>query len=175
MGRPCRGTSPAGVRARRDDRISRRQVTVPHEMCHQWRHDLGAPNRKGGKGVGGYHDRVWADRMEAIGLMPSSTGKPGGKRTGYHMSHYVIDGGRFDLTCRELIGAGHAIAWRGAPTEANAARDESDDQPEAERPVQRRSRNTRTKFVCPICDVRVWSRASAQLACMPCELPLVAG
>ena len=29
MGRPCRGTSPAGVRARRDDRISRRQVTVP--------------------------------------------------------------------------------------------------------------------------------------------------
>ena len=31
MGRPCRGTSPAGVRARRDDRISRRQVTVPSD------------------------------------------------------------------------------------------------------------------------------------------------
>ena len=37
MGRPCRGTSPAGVRARRDDRISRRQVTVPgsDELHHK--------------------------------------------------------------------------------------------------------------------------------------------
>lgn len=37
----------------------------------------------------------WADKMEGIGLMPSSTGKPGGSRTGEKMADYAIEGGLF--------------------------------------------------------------------------------
>jgi len=37
--------------------------------------------------------------MESIGLMPSDTGEPGGKRTGQRMSDYPIEGGAFYLQC----------------------------------------------------------------------------
>ncbi len=41
--------------------------------------------------------------MESLGLMPSSTGEPGGKRTGQYMGEYVIPGGIFEKEARELI------------------------------------------------------------------------
>jgi hypothetical protein len=33
--------------------------------------------------------------MERVGLMPSSTGEPGGKRTGQKVSHYILADGPF--------------------------------------------------------------------------------
>ena len=54
--------------------------TVAHEMVHAWQFHFGNPSRSG------YHNREWADKMEAIGLMPSSTGQPGGARTGQKMA-----------------------------------------------------------------------------------------
>jgi hypothetical protein len=39
---------------------------------------------------GGYHDRVWGAKMEEVGLMPSNTGLPGGKKNGQQMTHYII-------------------------------------------------------------------------------------
>jgi SprT-like family len=50
--------------------------TLVHEMAHLWQHHFGKPTRNG------YHNRQWAEKMEALGLMPSSTGAPGGARTG---------------------------------------------------------------------------------------------
>jgi hypothetical protein len=38
--------------------------------------------------------------MERIGLMPSATGAPGGRRTGQRMTHYIIRGGLFDRAFR---------------------------------------------------------------------------
>lgn len=35
------------------------------------------------------------------------------------------------------------------------------------------SKNTRTRFICPDCDVRVWSRGSARLSCLDCNLALL--
>lgn len=49
--------------------------TIVHEMCHLWQCHLGKPGRRA------YHNQEWADKMESIGLMPSSTGKPGGSIT----------------------------------------------------------------------------------------------
>ena len=43
--------------------------TLVHEMCHQWQQHFGKPSRNG------YHNRQWADKMESVGLMPSSTGE----------------------------------------------------------------------------------------------------
>lgn len=39
-----------------------------HEMAHLWQAEFGKPSR------GGYHNGQWADKMEEIGLMPSSLG-----------------------------------------------------------------------------------------------------
>ncbi|MBM5564638.1 SprT-like domain-containing protein, partial [Klebsiella quasipneumoniae] len=60
--------------------------TLVHEMAHLWQHHFGKPGRRG------YHNKEWAERMEEIGLMPSSTGKPGGAKTGDKMADYIIEG-----------------------------------------------------------------------------------
>ncbi len=67
--------------------------TIVHEMVHLWQFHFGKPGR------GRYHNDEWADKMQAIGLMPSSTGAPGGRRTGDHMGDYMIAGGLFDTAC----------------------------------------------------------------------------
>jgi predicted SprT family Zn-dependent metalloprotease len=62
--------------------------TLVHEMVHHWQWNFGKPGR------GGYHNRQWADRMSELGLEPSSTGKPGGRRTGQTVSHWMLWGDR---------------------------------------------------------------------------------
>ena len=49
--------------------------------------------------------------MESIGLMPSSTGEPGGKRTGDRMSDYPIPGGRFEKVAEILLATAFQIPW----------------------------------------------------------------
>ncbi len=89
--------------------------TLVHEAAHLWQHHFGKPGR------GRYHNTEWASKMEAIGLMPSDTGKPGGKKTGDHMKDYIIPGGRFDVACAELMATGFAITWLDrCPGQANA-------------------------------------------------------
>jgi len=58
-----------------------------------------------------YRNKEWADMAEAIGLMPSDTGLPGGKRTGDGVLTYIIDGGRFDLACAELLDDDFVLTW----------------------------------------------------------------
>lgn len=79
--------------------------TIVHEQCHLWQYEHGKPGRRG------YHNKEWADKMESIGLMPSSTGQPGGKRTGEKMSDYCISGGRFEKACYELMKGGFNLPW----------------------------------------------------------------
>lgn len=89
----CRGV---GIRMRLgvDRVLSPRQFaqTLVHEMAHMWRDD--------GLGVMPAHDRTWADKMIAIGLYPSSTGRPGGLETDCdlpgEMNDYVVEGGAFE-------------------------------------------------------------------------------
>lgn len=71
--------------------------TAVHEQCHQWQKEHGKkyPDRP-------YHNREWSDKMIQIGLMPSHTGAPKGKRTGVKMSHYIIEGGLFEKAFNEL-------------------------------------------------------------------------
>ncbi len=126
------------------------------------------PNRKSGAAARGYHDRAWGQQMIAVGLMPSHTGRPGGRRTGYRMSHYVIERGPFDLACRELLIAGERINWRDAQARFSLSPGLSGASAE---PAP--ARNTRTRFICPLCDVKAWSRASTRLACSDCNSPLL--
>lgn len=70
--------------------------TLVHEMAHLWQRDFGKPSRNG------YHNRQWGAKMEEMGLIPSSTGEPGGRRTGQTMSHYINENGLFIKTFNNL-------------------------------------------------------------------------
>lgn len=58
-----------------------------------------------------YRNGEWADMCEAIGLMPSETGMPGGKRTGENVDVYIIDGGKFDEATSELVDTAFRLSW----------------------------------------------------------------
>ena len=75
------------------DPIEETLATLVHEMCHMWQDNLGKPSRAC------YHNKEWATKMEAIGLMPSNTGAPGGKKTGQQMMDYPIEDGPFIVSC----------------------------------------------------------------------------
>jgi predicted SprT family Zn-dependent metalloprotease len=120
--------------------------TLVHEMAHAWQHAHGTPSRSG------YHNREWADAMERIGLMPSATGAPGGKRTGQSMTHYIVDGGPFDVACAELLDGGYAITWKGSPSPGGKAK-----------------AGARTKYVCGRCETQAWGKPDLHIVCGDCD------
>jgi hypothetical protein len=79
---------------------------LAHEMAHLKRHRMIQPPP-----TPGYHDKQWAAIMVDIGLIPSTTGEPGGKTTGQKVRHYVIVGGRFSLAAQELLRRGFKIRY----------------------------------------------------------------
>ena len=79
--------------------------TLVHEMCHLWQEHFGDPGRRK------YHNGEWADKMESIGLIPSSTGQPGGKRTGERMADYPAAGGLFLQATEELLTQAFRLSW----------------------------------------------------------------
>jgi hypothetical protein len=119
--------------------------TLVHEMVHQVQHHFGKPTRPG------YHDRKWGEAMKAIGLWPSGTGKPGGRETGYHMSHYIIEGGPFAVAFEALDAT---IEWGDTLTQEEAAK------PKAKR----------LKFTCPLCGFNVLAVPSGEgrIGCFTC-------
>jgi predicted SprT family Zn-dependent metalloprotease len=80
--------------------------TLVHEMVHLWQFHFGTPSRRG------YHNREWAEKMKAVGLMPSTTGRPGGAQVGEKMSDYAIAGGVFLASLDRLMASDFAVTWR---------------------------------------------------------------
>ena len=70
--------------------------TLVHEQVHLWQEEFGKSS------CNGYHNKEWGRKMELIGLMPSNTGKPGGKKTGQQMTHYIIEGGAYEKAFKEM-------------------------------------------------------------------------
>lgn len=156
--------------------------TLAHEMCHLWREVLGPRNRNGSNGTRWYHCRAWGRKMEEIGLMPSHTGKPEGRKTGYQMLEYVIEGGKFERLAKELLQNGMHIDWRDAETPI-AAPQASEELPDLEgmllmpeggvaQPSQKPSKKTpkRVKYECPICELKAYAKPTARLICGDCNL-----
>src|ERR1700722_1296142 len=69
----------------RDRSVTKTLSTLVHEMVHLKQQHFGKPSR------GGYHNLEWAYMMEQVGLYPSDTAQPGGKRSGASVSHYIIE------------------------------------------------------------------------------------
>ena len=79
--------------------------TLAHEQVHMWQDHFGQPGRRG------YHNHEWASKMVAIGLMPTDTGEPGGRRVGERVTHMIISGGRFDAACALLLTKDFRLSW----------------------------------------------------------------
>ncbi|MFW1916123.1 SprT-like domain-containing protein [Acinetobacter sp. ULE_I064] len=79
--------------------------TLTHEMAHLWQYQFGNPSQKT------YHNKEWAEKMESIGLMPSDTGRIGGKKIGQQMADYPIPNGLFLSVCNELIEQKVIVSW----------------------------------------------------------------
>lgn len=158
--------------------------TVAHEMAHQWQFHHGTPGRRG------YHNREWAQKMESIGLMPSNTGEPGGKKTGEQMTHYIITGGAFDKACDDLLTKDFTLSWvdkfpperppaprlpapvkkpgEPEPDEPSPAVD--DDQLEPVPgivlpPLEPLNRSNRVKYYCDECTGQAWGKPGMHLFC----------
>lgn len=171
--------------------------TVAHEMVHLWQAHFGRPGRAR------YHNEEWADKMEAIGLMPSSTGQPGGRRVGDRMADYVLPGGRFSAVVSDLVqGEGFGITWydrfppagplypvdgagacAGLPAAAlvvaaqqgvAVATPTSAAPGAAGQHAPAANRSNRVKYSCPQCGLNAWAKPAARLACLECQLELQA-
>ena len=125
--------------------------TLAHEMVHVWQHHFGTPSRNG------YHNQEWASKMREIGLIPTDTGEPGGKETGQKMTHTIEVDGRFALACTDwLIAQGEFLyADRVVDQEKKKAK-----------------RASKTKYVCPSCDLNAWAKPDASLVCGDCGEPM---
>jgi predicted SprT family Zn-dependent metalloprotease len=162
--------------------------TIVHEMGHLWQFQFGTPSRSG------YHNREWAEKMEAIGLMPSATGKPGGAKTGQQMADYPIIGGRFAAACSSLLSKDFKISWYDrfgypqplADIKANgvSAEHEALHLPAAglqvaalagieleAKPLANVNRTNRSKYTCT-CDIAVWGKPGLNIVCGECNLRL---
>jgi predicted SprT family Zn-dependent metalloprotease len=151
-------------------------ATLVHEMCHLWQADFGSPSRYG------YHNKEWAGKMEEIGLTPSDTGQPGGKRTGQNMTHYVNPEGLFSRVFSQLTDATlEALRLKYLPA-YSLARPERAGKPEpdggdeggpapggsaAGRVETRTAKTSKLKYSCA-CGNNVWGRPGLKIICGEC-------
>lgn len=124
--------------------------TVVHEMVHLKQQHFGKPSKGG-------HNREWAKMMDEVGLEPTSTGQPGGKRTGKKVTHMIVPEGPFDRACRELLEQGFDLPWFSPPPEAG----------------ERKKDLSKVKFTCPECEAKAWAKQGSQLVCGSCSQPMV--
>ncbi len=145
--------------------------TLGHEMVHLWQWDFGSPSRNG------YHNREWANKMLEIGLVPSHTGKEGGKMTGQRMTHYIQEGGRFQKAFQRMPKKyilpftsldGEIMKKLVEGEDENGSNSKGDERQKRLRKLRPPSRN-KTKYSCPICKVNVWGKPNLKLICGECD------
>lgn len=151
--------------------------TLAHEMTHLWQHHNGHPSGWG------YHNREFARKMREIGLIPSHTGKPGGRETGQQMSDYIAEGGPFAQACAAFLAEHEVALYYEHVSERddyddNDDRDDGDDDEDRddhhEVEMTRRERErqkkaaSKTKFTCASCGANAWGKADLKLICEAC-------
>ena len=153
--------------------------TLVHEMCHLWQQAFGKPSRSG------YHNKEWGNKMQAVGLMPSKTGAPGGKMTGQQMADYPIAGGvfleAFDRMPDSLLlpFKAHSEAARiqeimALIAAALAAGEDTIPLDGEEVPiagikvVQKPKKKSKIKYTCQQCQTNAWGKPGLKLYCGWC-------
>lgn len=116
--------------------------TLVREMVRLWQETYGQPSRAG------YYNREWSDKMEEVGLIASSTGKPGGKRTGQGLKHYIEEGGRFERTY-EKMPVEYMLPFEPTYLEEGIKKTYSE----------------KVKYTCEGCGVKVWGKSGLGFVC----------
>lgn len=127
--------------------------TLAHEMVHLWQDKFGTPSRNG------YHNKEWADKMEEIGLMPSHDGKPGGNRTGQRVTHYIIEGGPFDISEKQLSKMGFQLHWQSISNSKHGR--------------GMANKKNKVKYSCSSCSQNAWAKPESKLVCGHCNTPML--
>lgn len=140
--------NPAAFEDRTDAQIL---STLVHEMVHHWQAHWGKPSRNC------YHNLEWAEKMEAVGLLPTDTGEPGGRRVGQRVTHCIMAGRAFDKACTELLAGGVRVEWQSRENPPSA----------------RAKARSKTKYSCPGCGLNAWAKPGVHLVCGECEEDLV--
>lgn len=120
--------------------------TLVHEMVHCWQQEHGKPGR------GRYHNGQWASKMEASGLMPSTTGMPGGAKVGDRVSHYIMKDGLFEKRFKAMPPA-YLLPWSSADLE----------------PEKKPRAASKLKYSCLTCEANAWGRPGLNIMCGDCE------
>lgn len=160
--------------------------TLVHEQAHQWQYQFGTPSRRT------YHNREWANKMLSIGLIPSTTGKPGGSMVGQKMADYPQEGGRFLQVAEEILAAKQLIRWykegaviRRAQEYAAAPAEEvspvvvamaasmpfplgDDGMAFESSPAKPAGTPSKVSYRCPECKARAWGKPGLSLICGSC-------
>jgi hypothetical protein len=129
--------------------------TIVHEMVHLWQHAFERPSRRA------YHNAQWGRKMESIGLMPSSTGLPGGKKTGQSVTHYIIEGGAFEYAWARLPSETLLPLVAGCTDQRQLSK-------------QNKQLASKTKFACAGCSSSAWGKPDLRIVCGICNQPMVA-
>jgi len=146
--------------------------TLAHEMCHLWQHHCGKQQSRKA-----YHNAEWGAKMESIGLMPSATGAPGGKKTGQKMGDYPIAGGLFETAAKALLADGFRFTWRDRAIElsvvAGGGSGDGEEGEEGDGEAEPKSKSgKRVKFTCSgPCEANAWGKDTLRLMCADCNKP----
>lgn len=153
--------------------------TIVHEMVHLWQYEFGTPSKRT------YHNSEWAEKMESIGLMPSNTGKPGGKKTGEKMDDYIVPGGMFEKAYDSMPG-NYSIPWKCIEAlshvkslhlegekinELNMIKENLPEIMKSE--IKETSNKNKIKYSCTLCGVNVWGKAGLNIICGECNNKLI--
>lgn len=137
--------------------------TLVHEQCHIWQFSFGKPSRAG------YHNKEWANKMITVGLMPSTTGEPGGKIVGQSMSDYPIEDGVF---LKALDKMPEKLKFPFISTEAEKKYLQMTSgmtSPTAIAQPPSSPKKNKVKYTCPNCQTNVWGKPELNIICGDCN------
>jgi len=131
--------------------------TLVHEMCHSWHCVYGKP------GWWGYHNMEFAEIMEKRGLVCSHSGKPGGRKVGKKMRHYIEPYGLFANAFENLPDCCR-IPFTPNVNYGNPAQSPN------KLPVPKPKIDlSKTKYTCRGCGAAAWGKPTLHLICGQCN------
>ncbi|MDF3889010.1 sprT domain-containing protein [Cupriavidus basilensis] len=162
--------------------------TLVKEMVHIWQLHHGKPGR------GRYCNKQFAEKMKSLGLVPTSTGEPGGAEVGDKVMSYPGPGGRFLQVCEALLQTEFRISWMDRHPirpEHIATPEGLESDPAATALVELgafsipevadlaeevgpKNTSNRTKYTCITCELNVWGKPELRIGCLECGGEFVA-
>ena len=120
-------------------------MTLCHELVHLWQHVHGRMRSRES-----YHNVEWSEKLLSIGLVPSDTGRPGGKPVGQRMTQYAVPDGAFEKALARMPKT-LALPFLGREARRTKTTDRS-----------------KSKFVCLRCGDQAWGKPTLALDCRKC-------